>query len=166
MEVLLNDFSPGLFIMQVVLLLIIIFLLRKFAWKPILDALDNREEGIKNALESAEEARKSLLELETKNNDLLKEARAERDSMIKDAKATADKMVDDAKNKAKEEAERVIENARISINAEKVAAVAELKTQMAAFSIEIAEKIVRENLSSDEKQKALAEKLSGEINLN
>jgi F-type H+-transporting ATPase subunit b len=166
MEVLFKDFSPGLFIMQVILLLIIIFLLRKFAWKPILDALDSREEGIKNALESAEEARKALADLEVKNNNLLAEARAERDSMIKDAKATADKMVEEAKNKAKEEAEKVLENARISINAEKVAAVAELKTQMAAFSIEIAEKIVRENLSSDEKQKALAGKLAEEINLN
>lgn len=166
MDVLLNDFSPGLFIMQAVLLLIIIFLLRKFAWKPILDALDTREEGIKNALESAEQARVALTELETKNQDLLKEARAERDAMIKDAKATADKIVEDAKAREKVVGEKMIEDARLVINAEKAAAVAELKAQMAAFSIEIAEKIVRENLSSDEKQKALAEKLSGEINLN
>lgn len=166
MDVLINDFSPGLFIMQVVLLLIIIFLLRKFAWKPILDALDTREEGIKNALESAEQARIALAELETKNNDLLKEARAERDEMLKDAKAVSDRMIEDAKAREKVVADKMIEDARLVINAEKAAAIAELKAQMAAFSIEIAEKIVRENLSSDEKQKALAEKLSEEINLN
>lgn len=166
MEVLFKDFSPGLFIMQVILLLIIIFLLGKFAWKPILNALEEREEGIKNALESAEEAKKALAELEVKNNNLLKEARVERDAMIKDAKATADKMIEESKIKAKEEAEKVLESARASFNAEKVAAIAELKTQMAAFSIEIAEKIVRENLSNDEKQKALAGKLAEEITLN
>src|SRR5690606_30319925 len=166
MEVLFKDFSLGLFIMQTILLLIIIFLLGKFAWKPILNALEAREEGIKNALESAEEAKKALADLEIKNNNLLQEARAERDAMIKDAKATADKMVEDAKSKAKAEAEKVLEAARISINAEKTAAVAELKEQMAVFSIEIAEKIVRENLASDEKQNALANKLAEEINLN
>ncbi len=166
MDVLINDFSPGLFIMQVVLLLIIIFLLRKFAWKPILDALDTREEGIKNALESAEQARIALAELETKNNDLLKEARAERDEMLKDAKAVSDRMIEETKAREKVVADKMIEDARLVINAEKAAAIAELKAQMAAFSIEIAEKIVRENLSSDEKQKALAVKLSEEINLN
>lgn len=166
MDVLINDFSPGLFIMQVVLLLIIIFLLRKFAWKPILDALDTREEGIKNALESAEQARIALAELETKNNDLLKEARAERDEMLKDAKAVSERMIEETKAREKVVADKMIEDARLVINAEKAAAIAELKAQMAAFSIEIAEKIVRENLSSDEKQKALAEKLSEEINLN
>ncbi|MBC9812329.1 F0F1 ATP synthase subunit B [Crocinitomicaceae bacterium CZZ-1] len=144
----------------------LLFILTKFAWKPILNMVNTREQKITEALELAEKTKAEMQLLAAQNEELVKEARKERDAMIKDAKATADKMVDDAKNKAKEEAEKVLESARTSINAEKAAAIAELKAQMAAFSIEIAEKVVRENLSSDEKQKALADKLAGEINLN
>ena len=104
--------------------------------------------------------------LQAQNENLLKEARAERDTMIKEAKETASKMVADAKDTAKAEANKVLVSARESIEAEKAAAIAELKTQVAAFSIEIAEIVVRGELASDEKQKALAGKLAEDINLN
>ncbi|MCO5258644.1 MAG: F0F1 ATP synthase subunit B [Crocinitomicaceae bacterium] len=156
----------GLLFWTGLVFVLLLFLLTKFAWKPILNMVNTREQKITEALELAEKTKAEMQQLAAQNEELLKEARATRDTMIKEAKSTADKMVEDAKSKAKEEAEKVIENARVSINAEKVAAVAELKAQMAAFSIEIAEKVVRENLSSDEKQKTLADKLVGEINLN
>ena len=148
METLLNDFSPGLFVMQTVILLILILLMRKFAWKPILSALDQREEGIESAINMAEEAR------------------VERDNIIKEAKELATKMVEDSKATAKVEAEKVMTSAREAINAEKGAALSEIKTQIAEFSIQIAEKVVGVELASDEKQKALSEKLASDFNLN
>lgn len=166
METLLNDFSPGLFVMQSVILLILILLMRKFAWKPILNALQEREEGIENAINMAEVARKEIAALKSQNENLLKEARIERDAIVKDAKETANKMIEEAKNNAKNEAEKVLAAARHSIELEKSAAISELKLHVASLSIEIAEKIVKTELSSDEKQKALATKLAEDINLN
>lgn len=166
MDIFLKDFSIGLFIMQAVILLILILLMKKFAWKPILESLDKREEGIKDALEAAEKAKVEMEKIQSANDNLLKEARAERDQMIKDAKETASKMVNDAKEDAKKESEKIIVAAKATINEEKAAAIAELKTQVASFSIEIAEKVVRGELSSDDKQKALAEKLAEDINMN
>jgi F-type H+-transporting ATPase subunit b len=166
MEQLLNDFSPGLFVMQSVILLVLILLMRKFAWKPILNALQEREEGIENAINMAENARKEISELKAANDNLLKEARAERDAIVKDAKETATKMIEDAKNAAKTEAEKVLAAAHHAIELEKSAAISELKLHVASLSIEIAEKIVRTELASDEKQKALATKLAEDINLN
>ncbi|MDB0011617.1 F0F1 ATP synthase subunit B [Crocinitomicaceae bacterium] len=166
METLLNDFSLGLFVMQTVILAILILLMRKFAWKPILKALDLREEGIESAINMAEEARKEIAELKSSNENLLKEARVERDNIIKEAKELATKMVDDSKATAKIEAEKVMTSAREAINNEKVAALSEIKTQIAEFSIQIAEKVVGVELASDEKQKALSEKLASDFNLN
>ena len=166
METLLNDFSPGLFVMQSVILLILILLMRKFAWKPILNALQEREEGIENAINMAEDARKEIAVLKSQNENLLKEARVERDAIVKDAKETANRMIEEAKNNAKNEAEKVLAAARHSIELEKSAAISELKLHVASLSIEIAEKIVKTELSSDEKQKALATKLAEDINLN
>jgi len=166
METLLNDFSPGLFIMQSILLLVLILLMRKFAWKPILNSLQEREEGIENAINMAEEARKEIAALKSQNENLLKEARIERDAIVKDAKEIANRMIEEAKNNAKNEADKVLVAARHSIELEKSAAISELKFHVASLSIEIAEKIVKTELSSDEKQKALATKLAEDINLN
>lgn len=166
MEKLWNEFSVGLFFWQTLIVLGLIFLLRKFAWKPILNAVNEREQKISESLELADKTREEMKALQAQNENLMKEARAERDAMIKDAKETASKMVEEAKTTAKVEADKVMATARESINAEKAAAIAELKTQVAAFSIEIAEKVVRGELSSDDKQKALAEKLAEDINMN
>lgn len=145
---------------------LLLFLLTKFAWKPILNMVNAREQKIAEALELAEKTKAEMKALQAENENLLKEARAERDSMIKEAKETATTMISDAKNAAKVEANKVLEAAHASIETEKVAAIAELKAQMAVFSIEIAERIVREELSTDEKQRALSEKLAVEINMN
>lgn len=166
MEKLLSEFSVGLFFWQTLLFLALLFLLRKFAWKPILGAVNEREEKISDSLALAEKTRTEIENLKAQNADLLKEARAERDAMIKDAKATTSKMIEDAKSTAKEEGGKMIASAKESISAEKAAAISELKVQVASFSIEIAEKVVRGELSSDTKQKALAEKLVADINMN
>ncbi|MFN5985180.1 MAG: F0F1 ATP synthase subunit B [Fluviicola sp.] len=166
MNTLINDFSPGLFIMQTLILVILILLLRKFAWKPILDSLQSREEGIQNAIDAAENAKAEMQQLKSQNENLLAQARAERDAIVKDAKEVATKMVEDAKNTAKNEANKIVEAAHVSIKAEKVAAIAELKSQVAAISLEIAEKILRGELSADDKHKALAEKMAADINMN
>ncbi len=166
MEKLLNEFSVGLFFWQTVLFLALLFLLRKYAWKPILNAVNEREQKITESLELADKTKAEMKLLASQNEQLMQEARAERDAMIKDAKATTTRMVEEAKGKAKEEADKVLANAKAAIEAEKLAAMSELKTQMASFSLEIAEKIVRGDLSSDDKQKALADKLAADINLN
>ena len=156
----------GLLFWTGIVFIILMFLLVKFAWKPILGAVNAREEKISEALELAEKTKEEMKVLQSQNENLLKEARAERDSMIKDAKATASKMVEDAKSVAKEETNKMLASAKVSINAEKAAAISELKTTVAGFAIEIAEKVVREELGSDTKQKALADKLVEDINLN
>lgn len=146
--------------------LLLLFILTKFAWKPILSAVKKREENIQNALDMAKETKAEMEKLQAQNENLLKEARAERDDMIKGAKATTDRMIDSAKSKAKDEADKLIKNAQVAIVSEKEAAVAELKNQVAGIALEIAEKIIREDLSTSKKQKDLAESLSKDINLN
>lgn len=156
----------GLLIWTGLIFVLLMFVLTKFIWKPILSSVNAREQKITDALELAERTKAEMTALQAANENLLKEARAERDAIVKDAKEVATGMVEKAKADAKSEANKIVEAARVSINAEKVAAIAELKTQVASISIEIAEKIVRGELSSDDKQKALAEKLAGDINMN
>jgi len=145
---------------------LLLFLLAKFAWKPILNAVNAREQKIHEALELADKTRAEMLMLQAENEKILKEARAERDAIMNDAKETALGMVEAAKNKAKEEANKIVESAKAIIASEKSAAIRDLKNQLAGFSIDIAEKIVRSELSTDSKQKALAEKLADDINMN
>jgi len=166
MEKLLGEFSIGLFFWQTVLFLALLFLLRKFAWKPILNAVNDREEGIKNALDSAEKAKLEMQNLQADNQKLLKEARAEREEMLKEAREIKNKMIDDAKEEAREEAGKLVAQAQASIQTEKKAAIAELKSQVANLSIEIAEKVVREELSNKDKQVKLVESMLGEATLN
>lgn len=166
METLLNDFSPGLFIMQTVIFLVLIFLMVRFAWKPIMNSLNDREEGIQNALDSAEKAKLEMQNLQADNQKLLKEARAEREAMLKDARDMKNKMIEDAKGEAQAEATKLITQAHASIEAEKKAAIAELKSQVADLSIEIAEKVVREELSNRAKQIKLVESMLGDAKLN
>lgn len=166
MEKLWGEFSFGLFFWQTILFLALLFLLRKFAWKPILNAVNEREQKITDSLEQAEKAQKEIAAMKSQNEDLLKTARAERDAMIKDAKETTMQMIEEAKQNAKAEGAKQLEAARHAIASEKAVAIAELKMQVASFSIEIAEKIVRGELSASDKQKALADKLVDDINMN
>ena len=166
MEKLLNDFSVGLFFWQTILFVVLLFLLRKFAWKPILNAVNEREKSIEDALNSAEEAKKKMAELKSSNEDLLNKARAERDELLKEAREMKDKIVAEAKTSATQQADKIIADARESIQHEKMAAITELKNQVAVLSIEIAEKILKDELSSGDKQKAIIDNVVKEINLN
>jgi len=166
MEKLLNDFSVGLFFWQTILFVVLLFLLRKFAWKPILNAVNEREKSIEDALNSAEEAKKKMAELKSSNEELLNKARAERDEMLKEAREMKDKIVAEAKTSAAQQADKIIADARESIQHEKMAAITELKNQVAVLSIEIAEKILKDELSSGDKQKAIIDNVVKEINLN
>ena len=166
MEKLINDFSFGLFIWQVVIFVGLIFLLKKFAWKPILDAVNEREQGIKNALESAESARNEMQNLQADNQRILQEARAERDAMLKDAREMKEKMVADAKSEAQEQGQKMIEQAKAAIESEKNAAMADLKAQVATLSLSIAEKVLKDELSNKESQTKLVEKMLGDVKLN
>lgn len=156
----------GLIFWTSIVFICLLFILTKYVWKPVLGAVNKREQNITEALELAEKTKKEMIALQASNENLLKEARAERDNILKDAKEISVRLVEDAKNAAKVEAEKIMISARESINSEKASAIAELKNQVAILSIEIAEKVVRGELSSNSKQKDLAEKLAGDINLN
>jgi F-type H+-transporting ATPase subunit b len=166
MDKLINDFSFGLFVWQVVIFVGLIFLLKKFAWKPILDAVNDREEGIKNALLSAENARKEMQNLQASNERILQEARLERDSLLKDAREIKEKMIADAKEEAQTQGLRMIEQAKASIESEKNAAMAELKSHVSSLSLEIAEKLLKDELSNKDSQMKLVEKMLGDVKLN
>ena len=166
MEQLLENFSLDLFIKLTVLFIILIVLMSKFAWKPITNALNEREESIKNALDSAEKARREMENLQADNENLLKEARAEREAMLKEARELKAKIIDDAKSEAKAEANKLITQAQAAIESEKKAAVAELKSQVAGLSIDIAEKVVKKELSNKDKQLKLVESMLEETTLN
>jgi F-type H+-transporting ATPase subunit b len=165
MEQLLNDFSPGLFFMQAFILLVLILLMRKFAWKPILTALDTREENIKNAIESAEKAKDELSKLTSDKESLLKEAKAQRDIIIAEAQTSANGLVEEAKNIAKAEAADIASKASAALKAEKNAAIAELRSQAAILSVDIAEKILREELKDKKAQEALVAEYLKEADL-
>ena len=150
-----NDFSIGLFVWQTVLFLALLFLLRKYAWKPILTAVEEREEGIKSALDAADNAKKEMEALNADNEKILREAKAERDSILKEARELKDGIIAEAKIQASEEADKVMASAREQINNEKMAAITELKNQVASLSVDIAEKILKSELKDDNKQKEM-----------
>ncbi|MBQ4820129.1 F0F1 ATP synthase subunit B [Aquimarina sp. MMG016] len=166
MDKLINDFSFGLFFWQILLFVGLLLVLRKFAWKPILDSVNNREEGIKNALESAEAARKEMQNLQADNERILNEARAERDGMLKEARQLKENMIADAKAEAQTEADKIVAQAQATIASEKKAAIADLKNQVAGLSVEIAEKVVRKELADKDKQLELVESMLGDVTLN
>lgn len=166
MDQLLNDFSPGLFVMQTIILLVLIFLMVKFAWKPILNSLNDREEGIQSALDAAANAKKEMQNLQADNEKLIKEARAEREAMIKEAREIKEKMISDAKDQAQVEANKLIKQAKATIESEKQAALVDIKNQVASLSVEIAEKVVRRELNDKSKQLKLVEEMLGDVTLN
>jgi F-type H+-transporting ATPase subunit b len=149
-----------------VLFVCLVLLLKKFAWKPILDAVNEREEGIRNALLSAENAKKEMLNLQSSNEKLVAEARAERDAMMKEAREIKEKMINDAKSEAQLQGEKMIAQAKAAIESEKNAAMAELKNQVSTLSLEIAEKVLRDELSNKESQTKLVVQLLGDAKLN
>ena len=166
MEKLWEDFGFGLFFWQLIIFVGLIILLRKFAWKPILDSVNEREEGIKNALLSAENAKKEMQNFQADNQRILQEARIERDTMLKEAREMKEKMISDSKTEAQAAGLQMIQQAKVAIEAEKNAALAELKFQVSNLSIEIAEKLLKDELTNKESQMKLVEKMLGDAKLN
>ena len=156
----------GLAFWTLLVFMLLLFILTKFVWKPVLGAVNAREKNISESLELAVKTKAEMAALHAQNENLLKEARAQRDEIVRDAKETASKMVEDAKSISKVEAEKIIVSARQAIEAEKAGAIAEIRSQVAELSVQIAEKIIRKELSSEDKQKSLASDLAQEINLN
>jgi F-type H+-transporting ATPase subunit b len=158
--------SFGLVFWMTLTFLIVFFILKKFAWKPILTALSDREKSIQSALDSAEKAKEEMAQLQASNEKILMDARNERDKLLKEARDTKEGIIAEAKGKAQKEADKIVQTARETIQSEKMAAIDELRAQVASLSIEIAEKIIKSELSSDEKQKALVNTMLKDLSLN
>ena len=145
---------------------IVLIILKKFAWKPILSALKEREEFIENSLTEARRAKEEMALLKHQNEDLMKDAQVERENILKEARDMKNQIIADAKDKAKETGNKLIQQAREEIQSEKKAAVSEIKGQVASLSIEIAERILKTELAEDKKQKVLIDNLLEEVKLN
>jgi F-type H+-transporting ATPase subunit b len=158
--------GTGLLFWQVVIFAGLVFLLAKFAWKPILGSLKEREESIQSALDQAEKAKMEMASLKSDNEKLLKETREERDKILRDARAASNRLQEEAQATAKKTADKIIEDAKSVINTEKQAALRDVKAQVAQFSLEIAEKLIKKNLSDDKSQKELTETLIKDLKLN
>lgn len=158
--------SSGLIIWQLIGFLALLFILMKFAWKPILESLEERESSIDDALKAAEQAKAEMANLKSENEKLLQEARIERDNILKTANDASAKMIEDAKQAAIAEGARMIENAKAVIENEKKAALTEVKNQVAQLTLEVTDKLLRKNLSSQAAQQELVEGMVKDINLN
>ena len=145
---------------------ILLWVLAKFAWKPIIKALHERESTIDDALNAANKAKEEMKKLKFSNEQLLKDAKEERDAILRAGRKVRDTIIEKAKNKANEEADRIVESAKERIENEKMAATTDLKNQLASLSIEIAEKILNKELSSDNKQEEFVNELIKDINFN
>lgn len=165
MEELLTPGS-GLIIWQTIIFLLLILLLRKLAWEPITSALKEREENIAGALEAAEEAKKEMTSLKADNEKLLAETRQERDTMLKEAMATAHKIKEEAREETSKISAKMLEDAKATIENEKRAALADVKTRVAMLSLEITEKLIRKQFGDGKAQKALVNELVKDLNLN
>jgi F-type H+-transporting ATPase subunit b len=146
--------------------LIVLYILTKYAWKPILAALDEREKSIEDALKSAEIARNEMLNLKAENEKIILEAKVERDKMLLEASETAKQMIENAKASAQKEGAIMLENAKAAIQTEKHAALEEVKVQVGVLSLAVAEKLLKRNFSSDADQQQLVEELVKDIKLN
>jgi len=166
MDKLIHDFSFGLFIWQLLVFVALIFLLKKYAWKPILDAVNAREESIEGALKAAERAREEMKALQSDNEAILKQAREERERILKEARDMKNKIVAEAKEAASAEADKTVAAAKATIEAEKTAAIAELKKQAATLSIEVAEKVLGQELSDANKQAEMIGKIIEDVKFN
>lgn len=156
----------GLIVWTILAFLVVLFILKKFAWKPILKGLDDREANIANSIATAEKVKLEMAQLKSENEELLTAAREERALMLKEAKELRDKMINDAKEDAKVQASRIIADAQASINNQKMAALVDLKNQMGNLVIEVSEKILKRELGNKSEQENYIKQLTGEIKLN
>ena len=156
----------GLIVWMTVAFGLLIWILGKYAWKPIMKGLKEREESIDEALNAANKAREEMKELQFSNEQLLKDAKEERDNLLRDARKVKESILEEARQGANEEANRIVDNAKEAIEFEKMAALHEMKNELATLSIEIAEKIIMEELSAKDKHKKLIDKLLKEVTKN
>lgn len=156
----------GLVVFQTIAFLLLMFLLSKFAWKPVLAAIKERENSIDDALNKAELAKQEMARLTSQNEELMKQARVERDEILKEAKLLKDNIVNEAKTSAQTEGAKLIEKARIEIENQKKAALAELKGQVSTLSLDIAERVLRSQLDDKAKQQDLVASLLKDVELN
>ena len=156
----------GLVFWTTVIFLLFFLILKKFAWKPILNAVKARDEMIKGSLASAEKARKEMAKLQSDNEAILKKAREEREGILKEARDIRDKLIAEAKGKASEEADKLVEKARAGIEREKAIALADIREQVATLSIEIASKLLGEQLKKTGEQQKLIDNYLKEVDLN
>ena len=156
----------GLIFWTTVVFSLLLVVLKKYAWKPILSAVDERNKSIEDALKAADKAKEEMLSLNADNERILMEAKKERDVLLKEGREIKDNIIAEAKDKAKIESDKILITAKEQINNEKMKAITELKNQVAEMSIDIAEKILKSELSDKNKQKELiAEALkSNELN--
>lgn len=160
------NYHLGFVVWSALAFLILLYILKKAAWKPILNSINEREQSIKKALASAEKAREEMARLTNENEELLRQARAERDQILKEAKDLKDKIVAEARTNAQVEGAKMIEKARLEIESQKSAALNEVKEQVASLSLEIAEKVLRRQFEDQSKQEALVSDLLKEVKLN
>ncbi len=158
--------SYGLVFWTLIAFLLLLVLLRKFAWKPIMEAIGEREKSIEDALTSAEKAKEEMARLTNENEQLLKQARAERDVILKEAKELKDQLVADAKVLAQAEGAKLIDQARKEIDDQKKRALADVKNQVSSLSLEIARKVLQKEFESEQKQEALVADLLKDVKLN
>jgi F-type H+-transporting ATPase subunit b len=162
-----NLVTPGLGLIfwQLITFLLVLFLLARFAWKPIMNSLREREETIEGALRAAEQAKADMTKLRAENERLLEDARVERDAMLRKAQQTSEAIIEEAKNKASVESAKIVESAKQQINAERLAALSDIKKQVAALSIDIAEKLLRNQLKEEKAQRELVDQLVKDASL-
>jgi len=158
--------NPGLILWTAITFLILLFILRKYAWKPILQAVTDRENSIESALLKADAVREEMARLTNENENLLKQARAERDAIISEGTKVKNHIISEAKEAAQKEGARQIELARQEINNQKLIAMADVKNQVAALSLEIAEKVLRKQFEDQKKQDELVKELLKEVKLS
>lgn len=153
----------GLLFWTVVAFGLVFFILRKFAWKIIIQSLNDREKGISESLESAKKLKAEMAQMKSENESLMAQAREERTQMLKEAKEAKDKMINDAKEQAKVEASRIIADAQAAIQTEKLAALTDVKNQIGKMVIEISEKVIRKQLENKDEQEKYIQQMAGEL---
>jgi F-type H+-transporting ATPase subunit b len=158
--------DTGLLFWMLISFSIVLWILGKYAWKPIMKSLKNREETIQNSLDAAKQAKEEIEKLKEENKKIMAQARAERDNILKEAKEIKDKIIREAENEAKAKANKIVEDAQILIETERKKAIEELKSNIAELTIDISEKILRRELKDKEKQKQYIDDIVKNTNLN
>lgn len=158
--------SIGLIFWMTISFIVLLIILGKYAWKPILKVLENRENSIQKSLDEAKNAREEMAKLTSQNEQILKEARMEREAILKEAREIKDKIINDAKDAATAESNKIIQSAKETINAERISAINQIKSEVADLSVDIAKKVLQKELSSPEEQKKLIDSLVNQAKLN